>query len=90
MKKEKLLRLGFSALVLLAVWELLGELIAAVLAWYWKADTGSASIGIIGGADGPTMIFVTASRPLLWEILLPAVMAAAGICGLYYLKKKGK
>ncbi len=45
----------------------------------------AASIGIIGGADGPTAVFVVGRFP--WEIVL---LAAAGIVLFVYLLKKKK
>lgn len=46
------------------------------------------SIGIIGGADGPTAIFVTA--PLWTRFLLPAVLTVLGIGGLLWLRRRRK
>ena len=43
------------------------------------------SIGIIGGADGPTAIFVTGRFP--WEIALAAA-ALVTIVIWYFLKRK--
>lgn len=46
----------------------------------------SQSIGIIGGADGPTAIFVT--RPpesAIYGILMTALILAMSIVGFYYL-----
>ena len=43
------------------------------------------SIGVIGGADGPTAIFVTTSSDL-WSLLSPLVWIAAGILGFVLLK----
>ncbi len=71
------------ALVLLwqiGVWVLLA--IALSQAAHWSApavDTGSASLGIIGGADGPTAVFVTGA-PGFWEYTLP-LLALAGLVG---------
>lgn len=42
------------------------------------------SIGIIGGADGPTAIFVTGRFP--WEILLLAAVCIAAV--IWYFKRK--
>ncbi len=49
----------------------------------------SASIGIIGGADGPTAILVTGS-PLDWviPIVVLAVIVAAAVILIRKLKKK--
>lgn len=44
-----------------------------------------ASIGIIGGADGPTAVFVTGRFP--WEIILLAVVSIATIIWLKHQKK---
>ena len=41
------------------------------------------SIGIIGGADGPTAIFVTGRFP--WEILLLAAVCIAAV--IWYFKR---
>ncbi|MGN1345522.1 MAG: sodium ion-translocating decarboxylase subunit beta [Eubacteriales bacterium] len=50
-----------------------------------------ASIGIIGGADGPTAVFVSGS---LWDWLLPllllAALAAAAVLLIRYFRKRGK
>ena len=43
------------------------------------------SIGVIGGADGPTAIFVTA--PVWMHYLLPAAALAVGIWGYLRLRK---
>ena len=45
----------------------------------------AVSIGIIGGADGPTAVFVTGRFP--WEIIL---LAAVVICGCVWLLKRKK
>ena len=45
----------------------------------------SSSIGIIGGADGPTAIFVTGRFP--WEIILLAA-ACIGIIIWFKTRKK--
>lgn len=51
--------------------------------------TKAVSIGIIGGADGPTAIFVTGPAPVLWlKILLAAAIAAIGILFLVCRNKK--
>ena len=73
--------------------------VAGLLQRYWirtallLAGSGirsrrSASIGIIGGADGPTAIFVTA--PHWTACIFPAVLTAAGICGFLWLRKTNR
>lgn len=72
MKKTKLL-----AAVLLAV-----IAIAVVMALCF---TQANTVGVIGGADGPTAIFITTK----WEpwLLLP-LAAVATACVYFYRKKK--
>lgn len=43
------------------------------------------SIGIIGGADGPTAVFVTGRFP--WEMIL---LAAAALCVCIWLIRRKK
>ena len=46
----------------------------------------AASIGIIGGADGPTAIFVTASPDYYaWQLSLCAIILTAAFLGFYFL-----
>ncbi len=53
----------------------------------------AASIGIIGGADGPTAIFVATryawGNPYIWAGIC-AFLAAAGFITLLILKKRAK
>ncbi len=46
-----------------------------------KAGTDPASIGIIGGADGPTAVFVTSQmpKPLLYTIIGVIAAAVVGV-----------
>ena len=73
---------------------------AAWLVWYWGVMsllTGftigeSASVGIIGGADGPTSIFITGSPNVVdWDIVLMVGLLIAGVIGYWRLCRcKGK
>ena len=47
----------------------------------------AASIGIIGGADGPTAIFVTTSPGFDWDIVLMAGLLIGGIAGFLRLRR---
>ena len=49
----------------------------------------AASIGIIGGADGPTAIFVS-GRPLWMLVVLGAVVVVVGGAVALYLRNKNK
>ena len=53
-----------------------------------ETQSGSASIGIIGGADGPTAIFVTGNWGGL--IAIAAAVLCAGIALIVVLKKRKK
>lgn len=46
-----------------------------------------SSIGIIGGADGPTAIFVTAS-PDLWKYVLGAAVIVAAVVAMITFHRK--
>lgn len=84
-------RFAFLALAVAAGLKLASEVLPAVVG-YWVlrtfafADPEAASIGIIGGADGPTSIFITA--PGWVGVAVPAVLTAVGIVGYYALKKR--
>ena len=86
-------RFLFAAAAIYGAAELLGSLVAWV-AYLMIADpvlrAGEAStIGIIGGADGPTAIFVT--TPDWMGYVLPLLALAVGICGfLYFSRRKQK
>ena len=48
----------------------------------------SSSIGIIGGADGPTAIFVTTSPDYIWyQAGITAIVLTMAILGFYRLSR---
>ncbi len=53
------------------------------LSLYWAFQTHAATVGIIGGADGPTSVFVTAQVGFDWDWLIPALLLIAGILGYW-------
>lgn len=65
------------------------KLIPYILLWKLQGQVSSeaASVGIIGGADGPTAVFVTSSPNAGW---LPAVLLICGLCGLVILRYRSK
>ncbi|MBQ8834779.1 MAG: sodium ion-translocating decarboxylase subunit beta [Oscillospiraceae bacterium] len=74
---------------------------AGWLIWYWgimSLLTGftireSGSLGIIGGADGPTAIFVSTAIPngIDWDIVLMVGLFLVGIAGYFLLcRRPGK
>lgn len=73
--------------------KLLGNALGRILPWVLTAVSRPAnSLGVIGGADGPTAIFVTYSREghVLLEWGLPVVALALGIWGYCRLRKCNK
>lgn len=79
----------FSVLTAVGVFGLLSRWIG----WCWQLSrlfvlpTGAASVGIIGGADGPTAIFVTTSHHgIPWYGFL--ILALIGIVGIFWCCKK--
>ena len=63
----------------------LGQALFASIA----ASGGSASIGIIGGADGPTAVFITGNPA--WYLIIRLAVIALGVVGYLCLlrcKKK--
>lgn len=95
-KKEKAFRkrpwLWLCLVVLYGLWELLGNLTARILYLFLKAPVltagQAASIGIIGGADGPTAIFITTPGWVHW--IVPLVFLTVGLAGFLYLNKQNK
>lgn len=50
----------------------------------------AASIGVIGGADGPTSIFVTSSAAPAWKLVLNLILLLLGIFGFRSVGRKQK
>lgn len=64
---------------------LLSVVVPMVIAAVLKAQTSSASIGVIGGADGPTSIVLVgtlAMGSIILEVFIGIIFIAAGIWGL--------
>lgn len=51
----------------------------------WTFHPGeSASIGIIGGADGPTAVFITSAPGIDWDVII--LLAVMVVCILAFLR----
>ncbi len=91
-KKKRLWQFAFGALSLVSGLNLLGNLaawvIADVLGGISFPVKKAATIGIIGGADGPTAIFVTAAAAPVWQQLLWLLLLAVGICGYRHFRNR--
>lgn len=89
--KKKILRILCLTVAALGGLELLGNLAAWGVAKYLTISAARgemASVGIIGGADGPTAVFVTTSVGGNW--LIPLAMVVLGLVGYICLKKCNK
>ena len=81
----------FAACAVFGALSLLESLWMKLICWgvqvwdHFSTDTMAVSIGVIGGADGPTAIFVT-SPPWVHN-LIPALMLIVGIWGFLRLSR---
>ena len=89
--KRKCFRILFALMILCGAAMLLGDLAA----WVIHAMGGisfsinhAASIGIIGGADGPTSVLIASSTAPFWHIAIESLILLAGILGWCHLKRK--
>lgn len=89
--KKRVLRGICLAVAILGGLELLGNLAAWGIAKCLMVSAARGEIGtvgIIGGADGPTTVFVASAGVVNW--LLPLALVAMGIAGYICLKKCNK
>ena len=91
--KKKRWRFAFVVMALLGAVQLVGH----VACWVIGSVLGgisfsvpAASVGIIGGADSSTAIFVTAMAKPDWQLILWILMLAVGIFGILKLRKDSK
>lgn len=81
-------------LIVLLIWmavSLIGDLLAFVIHLmggfsFWIPN--AVNVGIMGGADGPTAVFVTSSITPVWMICFKILLLVAGICG--FRSRNGK
>ncbi len=93
--RERKRRLSFSVTAIcLAVFAVLAFAAGSVPYWHRLASYfPSTSIGIIGGADGPTQVYVTSQMPFqtIAFFTLGVILALGAVgCILYLLLQKGK
>ena len=89
-KYRKILLTLFAALTAVGVIGMAGRVIAlcrALPGFLWMPGR-AASIGIIGGADGPTAVFVTSKTGIPWWGFFLLVLF--GVAGLLWLRKTRK
>lgn len=81
-------------------WVCLVVAVLSAIGLIWKGIIGlfvytltrgeSASIGIIGGADGPTAIFVATNPATIGPIIVPLILVILGFVGFYLLGHRKK
>ena len=73
-----------------------GAAALAAAIWVWTPflhllPPALSSVGVIGGADGPTAVVVSGGKTGVWAavmvLLLPVLLAAAAVCCLVFWKK---
>ena len=90
-KRKSPWRFVFQAMAVYGAVKLLGGICVNVLHLLTRtqmmlSDSQAYSVGIIGGADGPTAVFVTA--PIWTSYIVPVVCLIAGLLGFWKLCKK--
>lgn len=83
-------RFLFAAFAVYGALHFLSGLLGRILFWIWQLEAlarpdPSVSVGIIGGADGPTSVFVTV--PQWTSYILPTVALIVGITGFVLLSR---
>ena len=83
-------RFLFALLAVYGGVKLLGGLWVNIIYWFYRMQAmltpnEATSIGIIGGADGPTAIFLT--TPIWISYLVPAAMLVVGVWGYLRLRR---
>ena len=92
MNRNKLLRLTCILLAIVSGCNLLSFAAAWLVADRFGGIsfnvTKAATVGIIGGADGPTAVFVTAAGGPMWQLILWLTLFAIALLALRHLRKK--
>lgn len=80
-------RFLFAAVAAYGAANLLAKVWGQILFWLFQIQMRqeSFSVGVIGGADGPTAIFVTTPDWISW--LIPVILLTVGIWGFLRLRK---
>ena len=91
MPYRKILRLMCMGTAVFCGISLLGDVAAWIICRFGGISFGISSastIGIIGGADGPTAVFVTAAASPGWMIFGKLLMLTISLLGWRYFKRK--
>ncbi len=85
MKTRKLIRIAALTALILGGLLLAACIVLPLLLPFLSAS--SPSLGIIGGADGPTAIVVATGTGIHWDLLIAAALLTVGIVGLIVTRK---
>jgi Na+-transporting methylmalonyl-CoA/oxaloacetate decarboxylase beta subunit len=66
---------------------LTGIVVVYIIRYKYKLDGSHGAIGIIGGPDGPTVIYLTGQSSIYQFIVTFALLAVAGIIYLLFTRK---
>ena len=86
MTKRKLLRIASFAVLTVGILTLAAAIVLPLLLPLLSAS--SPSLGIIGGADGPTMIVVATTTGIDWDIVIGILLTIVGTVGLIAAKRQ--
>lgn len=89
--RNRLWHFVLAAVIFCVAVSLLGDLVARVIHQMGGISfsvPSAATIGIIGGADGPTSVFVAASAGSWWGTLFKLLLLGTGILGLRYMNRR--
>ena len=87
-KRKKFLRVAAIIAIIASAFSLLSNGIKMLI--INAISNEAASIGIIGGADGPTSIFVATSIAPMWKIIVQPALAVAVIVAAIIILRKTK
>jgi len=87
-KGKKFLRVASVIAIVASIFSLLSNGIKMLI--LNSIANEAASIGIIGGADGPTSIFVTTSIAPMWKIIAQPALAVVVIVAAIIILRKTK
>lgn len=87
-RKRAFLRVFFGVMTVCAAVILLGDLAARILSAVGGLSFSlnhAASIGIIGGADGPTSVLIMSAATPLWHMAIEVLVLILGILGWHHV-----
>ncbi len=77
-----------GAAIVSGLWFVYYGMLRVLMYLLFSVETrGDAAVGIIGGADGPTAIFITSGPGIDWDHIIFAILGIVGIIGYLRLRK---